>query len=155
MGKIVEKRLSYNRRNQIKIPKDYNGVSKFTRSRLTYELARETFLIEDLRTTLLLPSTENAEKHLMEMKKKRNEIPLEFYGTDAMTDRTWTSANQKLRHVVVKLAIHGYHHKICKNTSYHDANNNCVCSLCGELCEKYHITKCKNNRKSISDYRKD
>lgn len=131
------------------------GVSKYTPSRLIYELAREPFLIEELRTLVPLPSTRNAEAHLRERRKKRDEIPAEFYGTDAMTDRNWINANQKMRHAIVKLAIHGFHHKICKNAAYHEPSEKCVCSLCGKHCEKYHINKCKKNTKSLSDYSKD
>jgi hypothetical protein len=80
-------------------------------------LTREPFLIEELRTKLQLPSTKNAEAHLAERKKKREEIPLDFYSTDAMLNRNWTNANQRLRHVVIKLAVHGYHHKICLITN--------------------------------------
>jgi hypothetical protein len=60
------------------------GISKYTRSRLAYELTREPFLIEELRTKLQLPSTKNAEAHLTERRKKREEIPLGFYSTDTI-----------------------------------------------------------------------
>jgi hypothetical protein len=33
------------------------GVSEHTRSRLVYELAKETFFVEDLKTFLMLPTT--------------------------------------------------------------------------------------------------
>ena len=33
------------------------GVSQPTRSRLVYELAKETFFVEDLKTSLMLPTT--------------------------------------------------------------------------------------------------
>jgi hypothetical protein len=90
-------------------------ISEYTRSRLAYELTREPFLIEELRTKLQLPSTKNAEGYLAARRKEREEIPLDFYSTDTMLNRNWPNANQRLRHVVLKLAVHGYHHKICKN----------------------------------------
>jgi hypothetical protein len=80
------------------------GVSKYTRSRLLYELAKETFLVEGLRINLLLPSPESATKLLEERKKKREEIWQDFYATDTMLNRNWTKANQELRHVVTRLA---------------------------------------------------
>jgi hypothetical protein len=130
------------------------GISKYTRSRLAYELTREPFLIEELRTKLQLPSTKNAEAHLAERRKKREEIPLDFYSRDAMLNRNWSNANQRLKHVAIKLAVHGYHHKICKNMSYHDPSENCMCSLCDQFCDIYHITRCINNHKSLCDYSK-
>jgi hypothetical protein len=112
--KLTKKDLARIEGVKTKFLKTIMGISKHTRSRLTYELTREPFLIEELRTKLHLPSTKNAEAHLVERRKKREEIPLNFYSTDAMLNRTWTNANQRLRHVVTKLAVHGYHHKICK-----------------------------------------
>ncbi|KAJ4425952.1 hypothetical protein ANN_27578 [Periplaneta americana] len=79
------------------------GVSKFTSSRLVYILTRESFLIDDLRITLLLPSTDAYEKLLAENLRKNSEVKEEFYGTSAMTDRSWTGTNQRMRHVVARL----------------------------------------------------
>ena len=153
--KLTKKDLATIEGVKAKFLKAAMGISKYTRSCLMYELARENFLIEELRTKLLLPSTKSGEEHLEDRRKKREEIPLEFYGTDGMIYHNWANANQRLRHVVIKLAVHGYHHKICNNTSYHDPSENCMCSLCGLICDIYHITKCKENHKSLSDYCKD
>ena len=76
------------------------GVSKNTRSRLVYLLARETFLIEDLRTNMTLPRTNASEQLLTTLKEKREATPAEFYGTGAMIDREWTKENFELRHVI-------------------------------------------------------
>jgi hypothetical protein len=65
-----------------KLLKTIMGISKYTRSRLTYELTREPYLIEELRTKLQLPSTMNAEAHVVERNKKREKIPLDFYSTE-------------------------------------------------------------------------
>ncbi|KAJ4427799.1 hypothetical protein ANN_25452 [Periplaneta americana] len=72
------------------------GISKHAPSRIAYELARENFLIEDLRYKL--PSTENSTRLLEERRQKRDEIWLDFYSTNAMTDRTWAGPNKELRH---------------------------------------------------------
>jgi hypothetical protein len=118
-----------------------------TRSRLVYELAKETFLVEELRINLLLPSSESATKLLEERKKKREEIWQDFYATDAMLNRNWTKANQQLRHVVTRLAVHGYHHKLCKRTYFHNPDNECVYSLCDNKCDRYHITMSRKKDK--------
>ncbi|PSN45906.1 hypothetical protein C0J52_20521 [Blattella germanica] len=81
------------------------GVSKHTKSRLVYELAREPFFIEDLR--MRLPSTDSSNRLLQEREKKRREIWLDFYTIEAMTNRTWTNTNQDLRHLVNSIAVHG------------------------------------------------
>ncbi|KAJ4427238.1 hypothetical protein ANN_24856 [Periplaneta americana] len=88
-------------------------VSKYTSSRLTYPLTREPYLIEDLRQSLLLlPTTEAYENLLIEILQKRKEVEEEFYTTSAMTDRSWEGANQQMRNVVTRLAVHGFHHKV-------------------------------------------
>lgn len=131
------------------------GVARTSPSRLIYELARETFYIEDLRFRLHLPSTRQMEKVLEQKRLKQQDIPLDFYATEAMTDRRWTQENQDLRNVVTRLAVHGFHHKICKNIKYHEPSKECVCSLCEKPCDKYHITLCEKRVKSIVDYSKD
>ena len=125
------------------------GISKHARSRLAYELAKETFFIEDMRMKPGLPSTDAWESLLKERTRKRNEIWLDFYSTEAMTNRKWTDANQDLRHLVNSMAVHGYHHKLCKNERFHDPDETCVCKLCDEQCSRYHVTTCKNRKTSI------
>lgn len=128
------------------------GVAKTTRSRLTYVLAKQSFLIEDLRTELLLPSTEAYKSLISKLNWKRQEIWPEFFGTGAMIDRTWTGPNFEKRHVFTRLAIHGFHHMLCKSKSYHDPVDTCICELCDKKCERYHIEICKNRRISVCDY---
>ena len=128
------------------------GVSKYTKSRLIYELAKETLFVEDLRLKFSLPFTVNWERSLQERKKKREEIWPNFYATEAMIDRSWTGTNQELRHFVNSLAVHGYHHKVCKNKGFHDPDNNCVCELCEQPCDHYHITVCKKLGKSLIEF---
>ncbi|KAJ4440855.1 hypothetical protein ANN_10702 [Periplaneta americana] len=60
-----------------------------------------------------------------------------------------------MRHVTTRLATHGFHHKVCGNKTYHEPNDKCVCVLCSELCDRYHIIKCKKRQKSIAAYSKD
>ena len=46
------------------------GISKMAPSRLAYELAKEPFLIQDLRFRLQLPSTKQAEETLLIRQRK-------------------------------------------------------------------------------------
>lgn len=131
------------------------GIGKNAKSRLTYELTRETFFLEDIRLRHLLASTGPYAELIEERRAKRTEIDPEFYGTGAMTDRTWTKENQPQRHIIIKLATHGFHHKMCKNKVFHEPCEACVCELCGKFCERYHILKCNRRTRSISEYSKD
>lgn len=131
------------------------GLPQNARSRLVYELTRETFLIEDLRCEIMLPANDAYKRLLQDLHEKKTSIPEEFYATCAMQDRTWTEANHEMRHVTTRLATHGFHHKVCGNKTYHEPNDKCVCVLCSELCDRYHIIKCKKRQKSIAAYSKD
>lgn len=148
---LTEKNLSVLERVKALYIKRAIGVSKTTRSRLVYLLARETFLIEDLRT-LPLQNTVAYENLLKSLERKREEIPLEFFGTGAMIDRTWTAANFEMRHVLTRMAVHGFHHMICNNTVFHEPSETCVCKLCEQRCERYHLELCNKRELSISEY---
>lgn len=128
------------------------GISRFTPSRMAYVLAREPFLIEDLRVKFLLPSTDAYKNFLQERYDKMTEIDEDFYCTSAMIDRSWTQPNQELRHVVTRFAVHGFHHKVCVRENYHTPDSTCVCKLCKLQCHKYHVIHCKKNTKSVTVY---
>jgi hypothetical protein len=55
------------------------GLSKFTPSRLVYELARETFLTKDNRLRYLLAPTKASTKLLEQRKQKREHIYHQIY----------------------------------------------------------------------------
>ena len=152
---ITYKQLEELERVKARYLKRALGVPQNTRSRLVYELTRETFLIEDLRCEIMLPASDAYKQLLQDLHQKKNSISEDFYTTCAMQDRTWTEANHEMRHVTTRLATHGFHHKVCCNKTYHEPNDTCVCVLCSEVCDRYHITKCKNRLKSVAAYSKD
>lgn len=127
------------------------GVSKYTPSRLVYLLARETFLIQDIRTRMLLPNTAAYEDLLKDLQQKRAEVEEEFYASSAMIDRRWTGTNQQMRHVVNRLAVHGFHHKTCSISRFHQVSELCVCKYCGNSCGKYHVLWCKKQEKTVTE----
>ena len=124
------------------------GVPRNTKSPLAYELTRETFFLEDKRLTYLLPSTGPYEEVLEE----RKEIHEDFYTTTTMQKRSWIKENQPQRPIIIKIATHGFHHKLCKTKIYHEPCESC---LCGDQCDIYHILKCLNRVKSINEYSKN
>lgn len=127
-------------------------LSKYTSSRLTYVLSKESFYIEDLRYQLLLTSTKAYENLLQELKAKRADICMEFYATDAMMNTEWKKANYELRHVMTRFAVHGFHFKLCSVEKYHQPNGHCVCKLCGDICDRYHATKCERRTVSLTKF---
>ncbi|PSN45130.1 hypothetical protein C0J52_18284 [Blattella germanica] len=68
-----------------------------------------------------------------------------------MQERSWIKENQPQRHITIKLATHGFHHKLCKTKIYHELCESCLCELCGDQCDRYHILKCLNRVFHCSD----
>lgn len=113
-------------------------LSKFTPSRLCYELARELFYTEELRYRLMMPSTTPFNQLQAELQAKKMEIWDDFYSSDAMTTTEWMKTDYELRHIVTRVATHGFHHRICTIKVFHIPNTECMCELCGRECERYH-----------------
>lgn len=155
MGIPKERGPSKNRKAKSHLLKRVLCLSKFTPSRLVYELAREPFYIEELRLKLLLPATEAYKDLLQELHEKKGEIWEKFYVTDAMTSREWTEGGYELRHTVTRLAVHGFHHKLCNTKSFHDPGPQCICARCGEQCARYHVLDCKMRPESLVKFCSD
>ena len=125
-------------------------VSKYTPSRLTYQLTGEPFLIEDLRLKMLLPATDAYGKLLDELRDKREAIWLDFYSTEAMVNPEWKGPDYELRHIWTRCAVHGFHHRVCMTKAYHTPAVECICKLCGKRCDRYHALSCER-RPSLKD----
>jgi hypothetical protein len=108
-------------------------LAKNAPSRITYELTKQPFYIEELRTRILLPSTRAYQVFLQELYPKEADIWIDFYRTDAMMTSKWKEPGYELRHSVTWYATHGFHHRSCRRKNYHDPDLNCVCALCGKL----------------------
>ena len=108
-------------------------VSKTTPSHLVFVSTKESFYIEDLCHQLLLPLTETYNFLIREQEDKAREIWPDFYATDAMLytldeSRVRSEANSDSR-----MAIHGYHHLLCKTEIFHHPMDMCVC-MCVCVC---------------------
>jgi len=126
-------------------------VSQHTRSRLVYELAKETFFVEDLKTSLMLPTTTAYKDALRELNDKKMDIWEDFYTTEAMTNRKWTETNYQLRHVTNRIAVHGFYFKFCSEARFHEPSDECRCKLCSARCGRYHITECTARTSSMTE----
>ena len=98
------------------------GVATTTPNSLVYELSKEPFL-----SVNYAPAEQ---KHLeIKRKKKREETWIDFYTKVAMLERKWEQENQDFRHLFTRLAIHGFHHKICNSATYRVKT---ACTACTE-----------------------
>lgn len=127
-------------------------LSKYSLSRLTYEMVKEPFYIEDLRLEMLLPSTTAYNELIEELQMKKNDIWMDFYTTEAMTNADWMEADYDLRHTVTRFAVHGFHHRICSVNGFHEPDGNCVCNLCGHRCDRYHVFNCAERKSSLTKF---
>jgi hypothetical protein len=98
-------------------------VDKSTQNRLIHELAKELFLLQQLRVEKHLPPTTSYNDILAERIGKREEIATEFYGSEVTISR-WMNVEQQ-RQVVTRYAVHGSHYKICVK-DFHGTTQNCI-----------------------------
>jgi hypothetical protein len=91
--------------------------------------------VEELRLESLLPATPAYVELLQELQVKKAKIWEEFYTTDAMINREWTQGGYELRHIMTRLSVHGFHHRLCQAKSFHEPGPECVCIRCGNNCE--------------------
>jgi Reverse transcriptase (RNA-dependent DNA polymerase)/Endonuclease-reverse transcriptase len=127
-------------------------LSKFTKSRLVYELTGEKFFVTELQSKFNLPMTENYKKFVNNRESKAEDINLSFYNTPAFKNDNWKNPIQKNRNVITRFAVHGFHHTICKTKDYHNCNDDCTCTLCGLKCDQYHLLSCSKRQLSLCHY---
>ena len=118
------------------------GLPRNTRNRLVYALAGTGPFVEDLVDQFNLGTTLALTEFRETFSKKMREVSQEFYQTAAMTDERWKGPLQDLRHLITRLATHGFHHELCTRRDFHAASDLCVCRYCDQPCPQYHFDIC-------------
>ena len=131
-------------------------VSKYSRNRLVYLLSSAQPLSVDLVASGAFPKTAAYNVHYAEIEHKQLEVEISFFSTPAMNSETWKSSSQQMRHVNTRFACHGFHHRICRRTYFHEAGASCECRLCG-MCPigQYHLLDCSARVRSLNNYATD
>jgi len=128
------------------------GLSKYTRSRFVYELLDTDLFMHDLKQKFSLKETIAFNTFFEERLLNKLNICDEFYDTETMNNFQWKNALFADRHVFTRFACHGYHHLFCKNLNFHfEAENDCFCKYCGQLCKQYHIMTCSKKKMSLRE----
>jgi len=122
------------------------GVARSSRNRLILLICDTPTLVNALKQRHNLPSTEAFTSYIDTLTAKMQSIPCEFYDTPAMTQQKWRSAMNNDRHVVTRHAMHGFHFKLCTNRAFHEATDECECSLCGGHASQYHLLQCSSRQ---------
>jgi hypothetical protein len=131
------------------------GVSKFSRSSYLYVLiGDEELFVTKIKQTFKLADTPVYVNFLDHIKQRRErEFNDEIFQTPAMLSDNWKRPLYKKRHVQTRFAMHGFHHLICTDKSFHIAKESCKCKLCDEAhISQYHLIMCPNRVRSLSDY---
>jgi hypothetical protein len=119
------------------------GLHTSARNRLVYLLADCPLLMEDLRHRHNLPRTAAFNECIGRWEQKFAEVDADFYTSGAMTNGAWREVDRPNRHVVARFAVHGFHHKLCVESSFHEPNDTCICNRCGAGCSRYHAADCQ------------
>ena len=119
---------------------------------LVLTMCHQKTLVEDLLREMNLSENMQTKQYRTEIEGKRRDIEEDFWKTPALTGDQWTGPNDKIRHVLTRQALHGFHFKICKTKAFHKAKEGCVCLLCGESANTYHLLSCNKNTMSLTKW---
>jgi hypothetical protein len=118
------------------------GLSKYSKNRITYMLVGCRTFVEDIQRTFQLEKTKAYLEFIQDLDHKLGEVDYSMFLTPAFLDDTWRSAHDRSRHLKCRAASHGFHHKLCQRTQWHEADELCVCRYCAMACSRYHFLEC-------------
>lgn len=118
------------------------GLHRSTLNRIVYLLVGTPLYVEDLARQLGLRETEAYKVFLQSYETKLAAVDHGLYYTIGMTSEAWRGANQPNRHLVARMAAHGFHSKLCKKRNCTEPDEGCVCRRCKLACPRYHAAQC-------------
>jgi hypothetical protein len=121
------------------------GISKYTRNRITYLLAGCKVFIEEIQEIYQLEKTDAYLELVQEQCDKFEDIDLNIFETPPFQEEQWRLPLDRNRSLKCRVAAHGFHHRYCYNTQWHDANSGCQCRYCQQPCSQYHILTCRES----------
>jgi hypothetical protein len=121
------------------------GVHKLSRNRLVYLLADVPSFIEDLIKIFKLPATHDSDAFLDQLQEKFARINPDFLTSPAMTTRHWRASLVPNRHAFCRASLHGFHHRFCSLTHFHEQTDECSCRFCDGPCDLYHMSICPSS----------
>lgn len=127
-------------------------VSSNSRNRLLLLICDTPTLINVLIKKYNLPETEPYKQYLQNLTEKLSQVEGDFFETPAMTQERWKEPLNENRHIITRHAMHGFHHKICGNKTFHTANDTCTCILCGLKANQYHLLTCTANTTPLREF---
>ena len=120
------------------------GLHRSSRNRLIVLYSQTSLLCEDLvregfrRSSLF-------DDHIEEWQDKLDSIEESCVLSPAFSTKNWMVAGFEKRHIVCRVSVHGFHHKLCaKGSVEHEKDNDCICQFCGGICSDLnHAINCR------------
>ena len=113
------------------------GVHRTTKNRLAYQMAGESYFVEELQRSGGFSRTTAFESFMVKQEEKLAEIDPAFYDTLAMKEDSWKEAQRPNRHTVTRFAFHGFHNVLYEAGRYHEIYLSCRCTWCEEHCSPH------------------
>jgi hypothetical protein len=58
----------------------------------------------------------------------------------------------ELRHIMTRLSVHEFHHRLYQARSFHEPGPECACIRSGNQCERYHVLSCSLRTESLTRF---
>ena len=111
------------------------AVPKCTRNRKVAILVGLPLLSESLVKSGRVKVTSAYKQYLNKLENKFVDVDPDFFETPALNQSSWKNGYNKKRHLVTRLAVHGFHHKMCKSVNCFKPDLNCLCKFCNTPCK--------------------
>jgi hypothetical protein len=121
------------------------GISKFSRNRIVHVLIGGKTFVEEIADLYQLERTDAMLEFLWGAQQKMENIDLNVFRTPAMLRDDWRGPLAQNRHLYCRAAAHGFHHRFCMTSQWHEATEQCRCRLCGTHCAQYHFLDCQRS----------
>jgi hypothetical protein len=118
------------------------GISKHSRNRITYLLTGCKPFVQDIQELFQLEKTDAYLALVEEIEGKLAEVDTNVFCTPAFRTTTWQESLAPGRHIKCRAAAHGFHHKFCQISRWHEAGHTCICRFCANQCSQYHFLDC-------------
>ena len=99
-------------------------------NRMTTILTDMTTLTEDMTRIHGFDKTENYADYISDIEARLDDIDPDFYRGLAYNDEDWKGPRRSRRHLTTRALTHGFHHRLCKLTEFHDRCDDCECRYC-------------------------
>ena len=118
------------------------GLHRSALNRFVYLLVDTPLYVEELTKQFGLRETEAYTKFLRIYEEKLASVDGGLFDTIGMNSSDWKGANQKSRHLIARLAAHGFHERLCTKPRCYEPDRDCICRRCGQTCPRYHASHC-------------